>query len=43
MTPMKEAFKIIMGTGENAVNLHFFSPNGFLPFPKQISIFQLHF
>ena len=44
LTTLKEkAFENIVGKGENAGNQHFLLfPQCFLPFPKQISIFQLH-
>ena len=39
--PEKESFENIVGKGENAGNQHFLLfPQCFLPFPKQISIFQ---
>ena len=39
--PWKEAYKNIVGKGENAGNQHLILfPPCFLPFPKQISIFQ---
>ena len=40
----KKAFENIVVKGENASNQHFLLfPQCFLPFPIQISIFQLHF
>ena len=41
--PEKKAFENIVGKRENAGNQHFLLfPQCFLPFPKQISIFQSH-
>ena len=41
MTLGKKPFENIVGKGENAGNQHFpLFPQCFLPFPKQISIFQ---
>ena len=43
MTLKKKPFKNIVGKGVNAGNQHFLLfPQCFLPFPKQISIFQSH-
>ena len=44
VTLRKKPFENILGKGENADKQHFlfFFPQQFLPFPKQISIFQLH-
>ena len=43
MTLYKKPFENIVGNGENAGNQHFLLfPECFLPFLKQISIFQLH-
>ena len=43
MTPKKEAFDNIVGTGENAGNQHYhLFPPCFLPIPKQILISQFH-
>ena len=42
-TLRKKPFENIVGKGENAGNQHFlFFPQCFLPFPKQISIFDTH-
>ena len=41
--PDKEALKNIVGKGENAGNQHFLLfPQSFLPFPKEISVFESH-
>ena len=43
-TLIKKHFENIVGKGENAGNQHFLLfPQCFLPFSKQISIFQSHF
>ena len=43
MTLRKKPFESIVGIRENAGNQHFlFFPQCFLPFPKQISIFDSH-
>ena len=43
MTLKKKPFEKIVGKGEDAGKLHFLLfPQCFLPFPKQISIFQSH-
>ena len=43
MTLRKKSFENIVGKAENADNQHFLLfPQCFLPFPKQISIFDSH-